>query len=149
MRTLITLAALASCCAVLAQAAESTEPAQPTEAVTQQSNSTEKDQSATPQATTEQKEQPAKESADAVATKAVTASAGEKPKKYRAPAGYKAREKDGERVYCQQQVVLGSRFAHETCFTEEQMKDVEARAAAQRLEMSRGRACGGPCTTAQ
>jgi hypothetical protein len=149
MRTLVTLAALASCCVSLAHAAETTEPAQPTEAVTQQTNSAEKDQAATPQATTEEKAQPAKEPVDAAATKAATASAGEKPTKYRAPPGYKAREKDGERVYCQQQVVLGSRFAHETCFTEDQMKDVEARAAAQRLEMSRGRACGGPCTTAQ
>jgi hypothetical protein len=145
MRMLITLVALTSCCAAQAQA---TDEAQPTQAVTEQANTAGKDEAATKPATAAEKDQPTKEQANAV-TETKTAATEEKPKKYRPPAGYKSREKDGETVYCQQQVVLGSRFAHETCYTAAQMKEVEANAANQRLDLSRGRACGGPCTTAQ
>jgi opacity protein-like surface antigen len=150
MRMLIALVALASCCVAQAQATEVVEPAQQSEAVTQpQTNTAEKEQAATQPAATAEKDQPAKEHANA-ATEVKTASAEEeKPKKFRPPVGYKSREKDGETVYCKQQVVLGSRFAHETCYTVDQLKDQEANAASQRLDLSRGRACGGPCTAAQ
>ncbi|HEY4368774.1 MAG TPA: hypothetical protein VGN07_16185 [Steroidobacteraceae bacterium] len=123
MRMLIALAALASCCASQAQTTETVPPPKPaapqTSAVTAVA--------ATP-ATTE------------------AAAAEVKIEKFKVPPGYKAREKDGTTLYCRKEVILGSRFPKEMCLTVAQLKDIEERGANQRMEMARGRNCGGPCT---
>jgi hypothetical protein len=146
MRMLIALAVLASCCAAQVQA-QATEEAQPTQAVTQQANPVQ-DQAATPPATAAEKDQPAKEHANAAAA-TKTAAVEEKPKTFKAPAGFRSRTVGGETRYCQQQVVLGSRFGKEVCYTQAQVKDLEANIAAQRQDMARTGVCGGPCTDAK
>ncbi len=58
--------------------------------------------------------------ADASATKSVD---GQEPEVERVPAGYKAKEIDGENVYCRKSTPLGSRFPTEVCMTVAQYED--------------------------
>jgi hypothetical protein len=135
MRMLIALAALASCCVSQAQTAEEIEPAHP---APQQASEATVAPADTPT--------PAASLATAIAPATEAAAAEEKPEKFKTPPGYKAREKDGTTLYCRKEVILGSRFPKESCLTIAQLKDLEERGANQRLELSRGRVCGGACT---
>jgi hypothetical protein len=58
--------------------------------------------------------------ADASSTKPA---AGQEAKVARVPSGYKAREIDGETVYCRKSTPLGSRFPTEVCMTVAQYEE--------------------------
>ncbi|MBK7903103.1 MAG: hypothetical protein IPJ97_09305 [Proteobacteria bacterium] len=62
----------------------------------------------------------AAKAADASTTKSGD---GQEPAVARVPAGYKAKEIDGEKVYCRKSTPLGSRFPTEVCMTVAQYED--------------------------
>ena len=68
-------------------------------------------------------------------------------KRFKPPAGYKPKRVNGEQVYCQKTVILGSKFPKEDCRTEAQLRDMVRSRAAMREDLGRGRACsGGGCS---
>ena len=79
---------------------------------------------------------------------ATTAKADTKEeKRFKPPAGYKPKRVNGEQVYCQKTVILGSKFPKEDCRTEAQLRDMVRSRAAMREDLGRGRACsGGGCS---
>lgn len=78
--------------------------------------------------------------ASAAAPTAAVADA--KAQKFKVPPGYKARVKEGTTVYCRKDIILGSRFPTESCYTEAQIDQLQANAAAARREMQKGQICG-------
>jgi hypothetical protein len=73
---------------------------------------------------------------------APVALADEKTSKFKVPPGYRPRGKGDAMVYCRKDVMLGSRFPTESCYTKEQIAELEANAAASRREMQKGQICG-------
>jgi hypothetical protein len=68
-------------------------------------------------------------------------------KRFKPPAGYKPKRVNGEQVWCQKTVILGSKFPKEDCRTEAQLRDMVRSRAAMREDLGRGRACsGGGCS---
>lgn len=63
----------------------------------------------------------------------------EKP--FKPPAGYRPKRVDGEQVWCQKTVILGSRFPKEDCRNEAQLREIARSRASMREELGRGRAC--------
>jgi hypothetical protein len=57
-------------------------------------------------------------------------------------AGYRAKLKKGETLFCKEEVEIGSHFAAEHCIDENQLAMVLEREQAQRDQLSQ-RACGG------
>jgi hypothetical protein len=67
---------------------------------------------------------------------------------FKPPDGYRVRMKGDTKLYCKKDTILGSRFAEEFCFTEDQLRDVVRRANDARQDKIRGTAVctgGGPC----
>ena len=68
-------------------------------------------------------------------------------KRFKPPAGYKPKRVNGEQVWCQKTVILGSKFPKEDCRTEARLRDMVRSRAAMREDLGRGRACsGGGCS---
>ncbi|MCX7055022.1 MAG: hypothetical protein NTU56_12590 [Proteobacteria bacterium] len=88
--------------------------------------------SATPAARVAPSAQTAKP-ADTVATKA---SDGRETAAARVPPGYKAREIDGETVYCRKSTPLGSRFPTQVCMTVAQYEESVRQADGLRQELT-------------
>jgi hypothetical protein len=83
-------------------------------------------------------EQPAA-AATETETMAKAETKAEKP--FKPPAGYKAKRVNGEQVWCQKTVILGSKFPKEDCRTEAQLREIVRSRASMREELGRGRAC--------
>lgn len=62
-------------------------------------------------------------------------------KAFKPPAGYKPKRVNGEQVWCQKTVILGSKFPKEDCRTEAQLREIARSRASMREELGRGRAC--------
>lgn len=60
-------------------------------------------------------------------------------KEYKPPPGYKTRHRGDKTIYCRKATEIGSRFAVEKCFTEEQLEIELERIAAAKEEFERGR----------
>jgi hypothetical protein len=73
---------------------------------------------------------------------AAVALADEKTTTFKVPPGYRPRGKGDAMVYCRKDVMLGSRFPTESCYTKEQIAELEANSAASRREMQKGQICG-------
>jgi hypothetical protein len=73
------------------------------------------------------------------ATETETTAKAEKP--FKPPAGYKAKRVNGEQVWCQKTVILGSKFPKEDCRNEAQLREIARSRASMREELGRGRAC--------
>jgi hypothetical protein len=71
--------------------------------------------------------------ADASATKP---SDGQEPAATHVPAGYKAKEIGGEKVYCRKSTPLGSRFPTEVCMTVAQYEESVRQADGLRQELT-------------
>jgi hypothetical protein len=68
-------------------------------------------------------------------------------KKFKPPAGYKPKRVNGEQVWCQKVVILGSKFPKEDCRTEAQLREIARSRSSMREDLGRGRACtGGGCS---
>jgi len=81
---------------------------------------------------------------------AAVALADEKTQTFKVPPGYRPRGKGDATVYCRKDVVLGSRFPTESCYTKAQIAELEQNSAATRREMQKGQLCGastGLCAT--
>lgn len=104
-----------------------------------------------------QRSAPAGEPAEAAATlaaqeaaPAIAPVAKESEEKFRVPAGYKAKSKGGETVYCRSQTPVGTRFPTEYCFTQAQLERMEKSKQTMQEDHSMrtrmcttGAACGG------
>jgi len=73
---------------------------------------------------------------------APVALADEKTPKFKVPSGYRPRGKGDATVYCRKDVILGSRFPTESCYTRAQIDQLEANSASSRREMQKGQICG-------
>jgi hypothetical protein len=68
-------------------------------------------------------------------------------KRFKPPAGYKPKRVNGEQVWCQKTVILGSKFPKEDCRTEAQLREIARSRASMREDLGRNRACaGGACS---
>ena len=86
---------------------------------------------------------PAQAAAQPAPAAAPMALANEKTRKFSVPSGYKSRGKGALIVYCRKDTILGSRFPTESCYTEAQIRELEASAAVTRREVDKGAICGG------
>jgi hypothetical protein len=78
---------------------------------------------------------------------ATQSAAGEKPGG-RIPSGYRRETRGGKELYCRQDTTLGSRFSQKTCYTREQLEEVQRRTDSTMDNMERGMSvCGsaGAC----
>ena len=70
-------------------------------------------------------------------------------KRFHAPAGYKAKTRNGQTVYCKNIATTGSRFETETCMTDAELRQLEQQADADRQMFRKnqticaGGSCGG------
>ena len=79
--------------------------------------------------------------ADVAGTAAPTPAAGA-VKSY---PGYKAKQRDGQTVYCKKVAKIGSHFAEETCMTEAEMEQLAQKAEEDRQQFRRNQTlCGTP-----
>jgi hypothetical protein len=68
-------------------------------------------------------------------------------KPFKPPAGYKPKRVNGELVYCNKTVILGSKFPVVDCRNEAQLREMARTNRAMRDDLNRGRACaGGACS---
>lgn len=104
------------------------------------------DEPSSPESKTEATTQAASDnSAAQPAQTETTAKADTAPeeKKFKPPAGYKPKRVNGEQVWCQKTVILGSKFPKEDCRTEAQLREIIRSRASMREELGRGRSCSG------
>jgi hypothetical protein len=121
----IALTAALMMVATMALADEPSAPESSTEATTQAPSDTSAEQPAATETETTAK-------ADAKA---------ERP--FKPPAGYKMKRLNGEQVWCQKTVILGSKFPREDCRTEAQLREIARSRSSMREDLSRGRTCTG------
>jgi hypothetical protein len=79
--------------------------------------------------------------------------AGEKVRA-KIPSGYRLERRKGKELYCRQVTTLGSRFAQKTCFTREQLEEIQRRRDSVMEDLEQGlkvcgtaEACGGTSQT--
>jgi hypothetical protein len=122
----IALTAALMMVATMALADEPSAPESSTEATTQVPSDTSAEQ------------QPA---ATETETTAKADAKAERP--FKPPAGYKMKRLNGEQVWCQKTVILGSKFPKEDCRTEAQLREIARSRSSMREDLSRGRTCTG------
>jgi hypothetical protein len=108
------------------------------------------DEPTSPETKTEAPTEAAADNSAAQPAQAETTAKAETPpeeeKKFKPPAGYKPKRVNGEQVWCQKTVILGSKFPKEDCRTEAQLREIVRSRASMREDLGRGRACtGGGC----
>ena len=60
------------------------------------------------------------------------------------PSGYRRETRNGKELYCRNITTLGSRFPQKTCFTREQLEEIQQRTESAMDGMEQGlRVCGG------
>lgn len=70
----------------------------------------------------------------------------EKP--FQPPAGYRPKRVNGQQVWCQKTVVLGSKFPKEDCRNEAELRELIRSRASMRDDLNQRRPCaGGGCVT--
>lgn len=69
-------------------------------------------------------------------TNADTGTAAEKLRKI--PSGYRMEKRNGKELYCRNVTTLGSRFPQKTCFTREQLEEIQRRTESAMGDMEKG-----------
>ena len=60
------------------------------------------------------------------------------------PSGYRRETRNGKELFCRNETTLGSRFPQKTCFTREQLEEIQQRTESAMDGMEQGlRVCGG------
>ncbi|MGH8250672.1 MAG: hypothetical protein ACREVI_08225 [Steroidobacteraceae bacterium] len=70
------------------------------------------------------------------------------PVEFKVPAGYRARKRGKNTVYCKKDMESGTRFAQEKCYDEVQLKEMEAAREEEQARVDQMRkvcAAGGEC----
>ena len=68
----------------------------------------------------------------------------QKVEKVKAPTGYRVKKRGNKVVYCRKNEEVGTRFANEKCFTEEQIAEIERKNEEGKREFEKNRRV---CTT--
>ncbi len=104
------------------------------------------DEPSAPESKTEATAEAASDNPSAQTETKAKAELAPEEKKFKPPAGYKPKRVNGEQVWCQKTVILGSKFPKEDCRTEAQLREIIRSRASMREDLGRGRACtGGGC----
>jgi hypothetical protein len=90
---------------------------------------------------------PAPEAQAKAPAPAETSAASTKPAG-KIPSGYRLEKRNGKDLYCRNETLLGSRFSQKTCFTREQLEEIQRRteSAVGGMEQTMKVCSGDTCT---
>jgi len=90
---------------------------------------------------------PAPEAQAKTSSPAETGAASTKPTG-KIPSGYRLEKRNGKDLYCRNETLLGSRFSQKTCFTREQLEEIQRRteSAVGGMEQNMKVCSGDTCT---